>query len=137
MIRKPAYLICRQGRVSIGEFWLWEEAPQKPDQVRLDLHFAGEVITATADTFFDALADIRNVLEARGLRPRCLGASRNVYPSPMIRSMGCGDRAYRLKPGHQAKLEDIVEIFATDQEITPVSVEEQRQFYGEWLESLK
>jgi hypothetical protein len=54
----------------------------------------------------------------------------------MIRSMGCAEHAYRLKLGRQAKLEDLVEIFATDPEITPVSVEEQRQFYGEWLESL-
>lgn len=137
MTTKPVEIVSSDGRSISGEFTLWEEAPDNPDQVRLDLHFAGEAVTAVADTFFDALADIRKVLEGRELRPKCFGACRDVYPSPMIRSMGGGEQAYRLKPGCQAKMEDLIPIFASEPEINPVSVEEQEEFYRKWLKSLK
>jgi hypothetical protein len=134
---KHVDIISNNGRIINGEFALWEEAPENQDQVRLDLHIANEVITAVADTFFDALADIRRRLADRGLRPKCFGACRDVYPSPMIRSMGSGQKAYRLRLGSQAKMEDLVQIFDTDPEITPASVDEQEEFYGKWLKSLK
>jgi hypothetical protein len=137
MIAKQVEIISSDGRIISGEFTLWEEAPENPDQVRLDLHFAGEAVRAVADTFFDALVDIRKVLEGQELRPKCFGACRDVYPSPMIRSMGSGEQAYRLKLGCQAKMEDLIPIFACDPEITPVSVEEQEEFYRKWLKSLK
>ncbi len=137
MIKKHVDVVSSDGRIINGEFALWEESPENQDQVRLDLHIANEVITAVADTFFDALADLRRRLEDRGLRPKCFGACRDVYPSPMIRSMGSGEQAYRLKLGCQAKMEDLVPIFDSDPEITPASVEEQEEFYNKWLKSLK
>lgn len=138
MTSKPVEIVFSDGRIVSGEFTLWEEAPdENPDQVRLDLHFAGETVTAVADTFFDALVDIRKVLEGRGLRPKCFGACQDVYPSPMIRSMGSGEKAYRLKLCCQAKTEDLIPIFAFDPEIIPASVGEQEEFYRKWLKSLK
>src|SRR5258708_5303425 len=98
-MNRPVDIVSSDGQSVAGEFSLWEESPEDPDLVRLELHFAGEVLTAVAGTFFDALTDIRRLLEGRGLRPRCFGASRDVYPSPMIRSMGSGEKAYRLKVG--------------------------------------
>lgn len=137
MINKQIDIVSRDAQIIDGEFVLWEETPESQDQVRLDLHIADEIITAVADTFFDALVEIRKGLESRGLRPRCFGASRDVYPSPMIRSMGNGEQAYRLKLGCQAKMEDLVPIFASSPEIAPASVEEQEEFYHKWLKSLK
>jgi hypothetical protein len=137
MTTKQIEIVSRDGLTISGEFTLWEEAPENPDQVRLDLHFAGEAVTAVADTFFEALTDIRKALEGRELRPKCFGACRDVYPSPMIRSMGSGEQAYRLKLSCQAKMEDLIPIFASNPEITPVSVEEQEEFYRKWLRSLK
>jgi hypothetical protein len=137
MTTKPVEIVSSDGRSIFGEFTLWEEAPDNPDQARLDLHFAGEAVITVADTFFDALADIRKVLERRGLRPKCFGACRDVYPSPMIRSMGSGEQAYRLKQGCQAKMEDLIPIFGSDPKINPVSVEEQEEFYRKWLKSLQ
>ena len=130
-------LVFSDGHIEPGEFILWEEAPDNPDRVRLDLRFAGETITSFAENFFDALAEMRRKLERQGFRPKCLGATRNVYPSPMIKDMGCGEKAYRLKLGCPAKMEDIVSIFAIELSNDPVSVEEQEEFYRLWLKSLK
>jgi hypothetical protein len=137
MMNKHVDIVSSDGRIINGEFALWEESPENQDQVRLDLHIANEVITAVADTFFDALSELRGQLEHRGLRPKCFGACRDVFPSPMIRSMGSGELAYRLKLGCQAKMADLVPIFASDSEIVPVSVAEPEEFYGKWLKSLK
>ena len=130
-------LVSRDGHIESGEFILWDEDPDNPDQVRLDLRFAGERIIASADTFFDALAEMRRTLERQGFRPKCLGATKNFYPSPMIRSMGGGEKAYRLRLGCPAKTEDLVSIFDSDRNTDPVSVEEQEEFYRIWLKSLK
>lgn len=137
MISKPVEIVARDGRHISGEFILWDQAPEKTDQLRLELRYAGEAIATTADTFFDALIEIREVLEEQGLRPKCLGACQNVYPSSMIRSMGCGEMAYQLKDGCQAKMKDLVSIFDVEPEIIPVSVEEQEEYYRKWLKSLK
>jgi hypothetical protein len=136
-VNKPVDIVTSDGKIVAGEFTLWEEAPDDPDHVRVDLRFADEGVTAVADTFFDALAEIRKVIENKGLRPRCFGASRDVYPSPMIRSMGSGDKAYRLRLGCPAKTEDLVPIFASDPEIIVTSVEGQEEFYQKWPKSLK
>jgi hypothetical protein len=55
----------------------------------------------------------------------------------MIRSMGSGEQAYRLRLGHPARMEDLVEIFASNPEVVPASVGEQEEFYRKWLESLR
>jgi hypothetical protein len=48
-----------------------------------------------------------------------------------------GLKAYRLHLGQQAKNADLVEIFAVGSDVEPVSVEEQRAFFENWLESLR
>jgi hypothetical protein len=131
-------IVSSDGRHIPGEFRIWDESPGNADEVLLELHFAGRVLTAHSDSgFFDALCEIRRALEADGFRPVCYGADRVVYPSPMIRSMGNGEKAYRLTTGRQAKKEDLVSIFESDLQIVPVSVEEQEDFYEKWIESLK
>lgn len=103
----------------------------------LTLLFAGQEITVTAASYFDALSRIREQLEVRGLRPHCYGSCRNVRPSPMSSQMGGGLRAYRLIMGQQARIQDLVDIFSTGCDVEAVSVEEQNQYYEEWSQSLK
>jgi hypothetical protein len=55
----------------------------------------------------------------------------------MIKSMGSGEQAYRLKLGFPAKIEDLVSIFDCDPKVNPVSVKEQLEFYDKWLKSLQ
>ena len=135
--RKPVEVVSADGRVSKAEFTLWEISPTNENMVRLVLSTGDKVFTADADSYFDALILIRHDLEEIGLRPKCVGASLNVYPSGMSRSMGTGDKAYRLTLGLQAKMRDLVDIFDVDPMRDPVSVADQEKFYDEWLNSLK
>jgi hypothetical protein len=91
-----------------------------------------KIETRAAD-FFEALCNVRTRLAEDGLIPFCYGASLNVYPSAMARDMGRGLRAYRLSSGKQAKIADLVDIFAAGPDIMPASVETQKQFYRDWL----
>ena len=106
------------------------------DGCELSCSYRGKVILVEADDYFDALCEIRQRLASEGLIPFCYGASLNVYPSGMSRSMGGGLKAYRLTSGRQALMADIVEIFAEGPDIIPASVELQKKFFEEWLRSL-
>src|SRR4051812_17953875 len=101
--KKPVEVVSTDGQVSKAEFTLWEMSPLNEEMVRLVLTTGDKVFTADADSYFDALNLIRHDLEEIGLRPKCFGASLNVYPSGMSRGMGTGDKAYRLTLGVQAK----------------------------------
>ena len=120
-----------------GTFLLWEESLDDPDAVRLGLVFNGGIVFADSDEgYFDALFRIRQVIEPDGYRILCLGASGGVFPSGMSGGMGTGDMAYRLKKGKPATSNDLVSIFDVDESVVPVTVEEQRAYFNEWLESL-
>lgn len=112
----------------------WDEVD---DDCRVRCSFRGRSIEATAPDFFEALCDLREQLLADGLIPFCYGASLNVYPSPMARSMGGGLKAYRLKLGQQALAADLTGIFAEGPDIVPASVENQREYYDRWIASLR
>lgn len=116
---------------------LWDESPFDEDSVQLELALDGETFTATSERgYFHALCGIRSELEAIGVMPLCVGACENVYPSPMIESMGCGEKAYQLTLGCQAKSADLVSIFDPLIDANPVSVHQQQSFYERWIKSL-
>src|SRR5438067_553253 len=92
-------LIDARGGIIPAVLETWEEAPEDPKSVRITLRFDGTEVTAEEADFFSALRALRRRLEPRGLRMRTYGASRDVYPSGMSQSMGCGEKAYRLKMG--------------------------------------
>ena len=125
------------GATTLGEFLLWEESPSNQDWVRLVLRFSGREYEGAAEGFFDALVKIRSRLEAETILLNCFGSSRNVFPSPMILSMGPGMKAYRLKMGASTKMEDLVCIFEHGPDIQPATIIEQEEFYREWLKSLR
>jgi hypothetical protein len=124
-------LRCDDGREISGTFTTSEDE----DFCLLILDYDDCKLESEEDDFFDALCTIRNHLEQRGLVPLCYGASINVYPSGMGRDMGSGLKAYKMQRGKQAR--DLVHIFATGPDIVPSTVEEQREFFEEWLSALR
>ncbi|MBD7923494.1 hypothetical protein [Xanthomonas bonasiae] len=103
---------------------------------RLELSFKDGDVLGTGPDFFEALLSLRRQLEPKGLLLFVYGASRNVWPSGMSRSMGLGVKAYRMTKGKQALTRDLVDIFATGSDVEPVTIAEQEQFRNEWFASL-
>ena len=103
----------------------------------LELELAERKFTATSTMdFFDALVKLRQELEKVALILNCNGSSRDVYPSAMSRSMGYGERAYRLKVGMPARLTDLVSIFESSPQNIPSTITEQQLYYDRWFDSL-
>ena len=116
----------------------WEEAPDNANEVKLLLEFDGIHFEAQSERgFFRTLCMIREQVEELGMLVKCYGSSINVYPSPMIESMGCGEKAYRLELGKPALMSDLVVIFDSGVDVEPSKVSSQQEFYKEWINSLK
>lgn len=105
------------------------------DNCSLKLTWREREITASADDFFDALCGIRLQLEAEGLLLFCYGASLNVYPSGMGRSMALGKMAYKMKIGKHVSTADLVDIFSEGPDVIPATVARQREYFDEWVSS--
>jgi hypothetical protein len=135
---KPVAIQIPDGATIQGSFYLWDESPGDPDSVRLELSFQGRSVTADSGVgYFDALAHIRQQIEPDGYRLLCFGASKGVYPSGMSRSMGVGDKAYKLEMGKATVTKDLVSIFDSDASVVPATLEEQQASFDEWMESLR
>jgi len=127
--RYPATLLCDVEYISENEF-------SKSD-CSITLIVEGKEISGTDRDFFEAFCRVREQLQNEGLIPLCYGASRNVFPSGLLRDMALGLRAYRLQLGQQSGRDDAVSIFDSGLDIDPVSVDIQNQFYDQWLRSPK
>ena len=132
--RYPVELASVAHGASHGVFILNEE--EDDDLCHLSFEYPGGKIAAEELDYFEAMCQIRRELEAVGWRPICYGSSKCVYPSGMCRDMGRGLKAYKLRFGHPARLEDLVGIFETGPDIEPCSVAEQRQFFDQWVQSM-
>ena len=131
-------LLRVDGSTLPATFILEDEVEGDEDSVRLTLEFVNGLESRISDSgFFDALCEIRKMLDKDGLRPICFGACENVYPSPMIASMGDGELAYRLELGKPALKADLVNIFDCDELVQPSSVKAQEEFYERWIQSLR
>ncbi|MBC3272680.1 hypothetical protein HU765_22325 [Pseudomonas sp. SWRI81] len=67
----------------------------------------------------------------------CKGAKLNVTPSRMCSQMSGGAIAYELKWGKPATFDDIVQIFAYEDENLSKNLKEQQDYYKKWLTSLQ
>lgn len=105
------------------------------DQVRLVLITSDHTVETEAPDYFEALQKARRELVRKGMDLYCYGASRDVYPSGMSRSMGGGLQAYRLVMGKQAT-GPLLNIFDFGPDIDLASVEDQDRFFEAWIESL-
>lgn len=101
----------------------------------LKLIWRGSETTASADDFFEALCGVRLELEAEGLLLFCYGASLNVYPSGIARSMALGKTAYKMQTGKHASMSDLVDIFSEGPDVIPATVARQREYFNEWVSS--
>jgi hypothetical protein len=93
-------------------------------------------VTATASDYFEALCEVRLMLETKGILVATYGGSRTVFPSGMARDMGAGLKAYRLTLGSKGRREDLVGIFDTGPGVEPATVEAQRAFFREWASTI-
>jgi hypothetical protein len=50
--------------------------------------------------------------------------------------MGDGRKAYKLSLGKQGRMADLVDIFAVGPDIELASVEDQEEFFQQWIASL-
>lgn len=107
------------------------------DKVSIELTLEKTRYIGTADNYFIALKELRIQMERADAQIICNGAAKNVYPSPMMMSMGNGRKAYVIYHGVQARMTDVVDIFDTDFSQQACSVREQEQYYTEWLTSLR
>lgn len=103
---------------------------------RIELKYGNVKIVGEGNDFFDALCAVRLELEKHGQLLHCYGASVNVFPSGMSRSMGKGLKAYSLTLGEPARMQDLVRIVDTGPDIQPATVAEQREFFDSWRASL-
>jgi hypothetical protein len=106
-----------------------------PDDCLIAIEYRGKRLDGSGIDFFAAFQQVRQQLESEGLIPFCYGASMNVWPSGMCRSMGQGMLGYRLKLGCSTTREDIVRIFDAGPDVVPANVAEQRKFFEHWGKS--
>jgi len=85
---------------------------------------------------FEAMIKLRLWLEPHGYRLLCNGARLDVYPSRMSRDMGRGFSAYKIIPGRQAQMSDLVRILDPAPADAIASVSEQMAFYQNWIKSI-
>ncbi len=124
--------ILPDGRAVKGVFRLSEEE----QDVSLSFELLSRNLNAKASDYFEAMVDIRRELEKDGVLLHCYGASKNVYPSGMGRDMGAGLKAYNMILGEQARMEDLVFIFDTGDDVKPATVSEQKEFFERWLKEV-
>ena len=129
-------ILCNKRDSFLGELKLFEESPENARLVQLELNMDGKVLRFSDNSYFEALLQIRNILEKDGLQIKCNGAARNVYPSTMQLSMGSGRLAHLMHMGRPAKRDDIVDIFECDNELEFTTISEQAKFYLDWITSI-
>ena len=102
----------------------------------IDITVENQTTRYEADSFFQALVEIRQDLEKEGGIIQCNGSDRRVFPSPLQMAMGW-EKAYLLELGRQARIQNVYNIFDTDKpDLDCVTVIEQREFYNQWFDSL-
>ena len=126
--RIPALLEC--------EVKYWTDDDLSRRTCRISLEFGDSHLGATDRDFFEAFCRVREQLAKLGLIPLCYGASRNVFPSAVLRDMSDGLQAYRLQMAARINTDDFVDIFDYGADVDPVSVEIQKQFHDDWRQSL-
>jgi hypothetical protein len=101
------------------------------------LYYEGTEVHGVGTDFFNAFCRIREQLANSGIFPVCYGASRDVYPNGMCRSMKVGLTSLRLHMGMQAQLGDEVHIFDTGPDVELATVEAQKEFADAWFDQFR
>ncbi|MHC8400054.1 hypothetical protein ACYZTX_11315 [Pseudomonas sp. MDT1-17] len=88
-----------------------------------------------SEDLYLCLAKIRHDLPR--VKFLCKGSKLNVTPSRMCSQMSGGFVAYELTMGKSATFNDIVHIFDYEENDIAKTLEEQKEFYKTWLQSLE
>lgn len=129
-------LKSNSNKVENAELYLYDEDLDNNDYVKLELHYRNKTIQYSEENYFDALTNLRKKLEEDKIQILCKGANKNVYPSAMQLNMGTGRNAYILTMHKQAKLQDVVDIFEPSNINECTTIDEQKQYFDLWAESL-
>ena len=123
--------IINNGKIEKNKLFLSEIE----DEINLKIEIERVIYFSKSDNIFDSVVELRKKLELNNIYLLCNASVINVYPSTMQKEFG-GTKAYKLEMGKQATLSDVVDIFDYDSELKISSVEEQKEFYENWIESL-
>ena len=123
--------IINNGKIEKNKLFLLEFE----DEINLKIEIERAIYFSKSDNIFDSVVELRKKLELKNIYLLCNASVINVYPSGMQKEFG-GTKAYKLEMGKQATLSDVVDIFDYDSELKISSVEEQKEFYENWIESL-
>ena len=123
--------IINNGKIEKNKLFLLEFE----DEIKLKIEIERTIYSSKSDNIFDSVVELRKKLELNKIYLLCNASVINVYPSGMQKEFG-GTKAYKLEMGKQATLSDVVDIFDYDSELKISSVEEQKEFYENWIESL-
>ena len=83
--------------------------------------------------WFDALRELRLVLESEGLRPLCVGSMVNAHQSAMLAIDGYGSVAYLLRRKRSPSVREVAWIFDPAGADDTGTVAEQDAFYEIWI----
>jgi len=103
----------------------------------VELSVDGQVFRGEADDYFFALVDLRLKLEKHNIKLLCKGSALDVYPSRMTLQMSDGRQAYKLTLGKQAFDWDLIDIFSPLENDKASTVQEQKEYYERWRDSLR
>ncbi|OYQ04105.1 hypothetical protein B7L09_26995 [Pseudomonas mandelii] len=123
--------------ISINTCGVTEKTSIECDRKNLTLAFKmknGLSKTYTAQDLYECFGLLR--ADFPEISFLCKGAKLNVHPSRMASQMAGGIVAYELHMGQPTDTEDVVNIFDFEETDITNDIQEQRDFYKRWLESL-
>lgn len=117
-----------------ADLFLFEGSPYNQDFVGLLLSIPSLKTEYFSEGcgFFEALSNLRELLEKNQILILCNGAAVNVYPSPMQFDSGSTE-AYKTEYGKPALNKDLVDIFDYDPSLILTSIEKQDDFHKKWI----
>ncbi len=116
----------------------WTENQKRNTECRITLKWVDGEIQCVAFNFFESFKLVRKRLALEALYPMCYGSNRNIVVTGMAIDMGLGLKIYKgVKLGSFPTRKQLVSLFASGEDIEPVSVEEQEEFQRQWAESLR
>lgn len=125
--------ILKEGRVSTALLTVLER-PNSSLQLVSEGFDSGVI---EDEKVYYCLKKLHKKLDVLGIKLLCNGCRRDVRPSRMSIDMGGGTLAYKHVLGRKPTENDLVNIFdPTDDLESIVSVEEQDEYYKQWLRSI-
>ncbi|MBD2454325.1 hypothetical protein H6G80_09565 [Nostoc sp. FACHB-87] len=115
----------------------WNDDRGRHTECRIKLKWDDGEIECIEGIFFVAFKRVREQLALRYLYPMCYGASRKIIITGMAADMALGLKVYKAEIGSFPSRSQLVHIFASGEDVEPVSVEEQEEFQRQWVESVR